>query len=96
MYLIQFLHSFIARLQFADTLLFDYFLHLYCSAGSEFSEDKFVSKVKMEIVVSKDQVYTYKIRRVISSKYELFGGTFVLISLSFLNAYPVKGGSRNR
>lgn len=26
------------------------------SAGSEFSEDKFVAKVKMEIVVSKDRV----------------------------------------
>nr|GMD32825.1 nitrogen regulatory protein P-II homolog [Ipomoea batatas] len=25
-------------------------------AGSEFSEDKFLAKVKMEIVVSKDQV----------------------------------------
>lgn len=31
------------------------FINLY-SAGSEFSEDKFVAKVKMEIVVSKDQV----------------------------------------
>lgn len=31
--------------------------HFIClSLGSEFSEDKFVAKVKMEIVVSKDQV----------------------------------------
>lgn len=29
----------------------------YVVVGSEFSEDKFVAKVKMEIVVSKEQVY---------------------------------------
>ena len=34
-----------------------YFVLVYHAAGSEFAEDKFVAKVKMEIVVSKDQVY---------------------------------------
>lgn len=29
---------------------------VYHPVGSEFSEDKFVAKIKMEIVVSKDQV----------------------------------------
>jgi hypothetical protein len=33
-----------------------FFISCYCFAGSEFSEDNFVAKVKMEIVVSKDQV----------------------------------------
>lgn len=32
------------------------YIHIVAFAGSEFSEDKFVAKVKMEIVVTKDQV----------------------------------------
>jgi hypothetical protein len=31
-------------------------LFFCCRAGSEFAEDTFIDKVKMEIVVSKDQV----------------------------------------